>query len=82
LDPSSIDNDMKMKREAEEKKLHRMAKVHNLLTMWQGSQNLRATLTESHAQNTQMTAIGYISDTKEIVKAFWSNFQHDGVAAL
>jgi len=31
LNPSSTDNDMKMKmkREAEEKKLHRMAKVHN-----------------------------------------------------
>jgi hypothetical protein len=33
LDPSSNDNDMEMKREAEEKKLHRMAKVHDFLEM-------------------------------------------------
>jgi len=71
---------MEIKREAEEKKLHGMAKVHNLLEMWQGSQNLRATQKESHAQNKQMTAIGYISYTKEIVKASWSDFQHDGAA--
>jgi len=29
-----------------------------------------------------MTPIGYISDTEEIVKASWSIFQHDGVAAF
>jgi len=29
-----------------------------------------------------MTAVGYISDTEEIVKAFWSLFQHDGAAAF
>jgi len=40
LDPSSPDNDILMKREVEEKKLHRMAKVHNLLEIWQGSQTL------------------------------------------
>jgi hypothetical protein len=40
LDPDSTDNDMEMKREVEEKKLHRMAKVHDLLEMWQGSQTL------------------------------------------
>jgi hypothetical protein len=40
LDPDSTDNDMEMKREAEEKKLHRMAKVHDFLEMWQGSQTL------------------------------------------
>ena len=34
LDPDSTDNDMEMKREAEEKMLHRMAKVHNFLEMW------------------------------------------------
>jgi hypothetical protein len=27
-----------------------------------------------------MTALAYISDTEEIVKAFWSNFQQDCVA--
>jgi len=28
-----------------------------------------------------MTAIGYISDTEEIIKSSWSLFQQDGVAA-
>jgi len=82
LDPDSTNNDMEMKREAEEKMLHRMAKVHNFLEMWQGSQTLRATQKESRAQNKQMTALGYISDTEEIVKASWSNFHHDGVTAF
>jgi hypothetical protein len=82
LDPDSTDNDMEMKREAEEKKLHRMAKVHDFLEMWQGSQTLRATQKESRAQNKQITAVGYISDTEEIVKASWSNFPHDGAAAF
>jgi len=59
-----------------------MAKVHDILEMWQGSQNLRATQKESCAQNKQMTAVGYILDTDEIVNASWSLFQHDGVAAF
>jgi len=29
-----------------------------------------------------MTAVGYISDTEEMVKASWSLFQHDGAAAF
>jgi len=29
-----------------------------------------------------MTAVGYISDAEEIVKASWSLFQHDGAAAF
>jgi len=29
-----------------------------------------------------MTAVGYISDTEEIVKASWSVFQHDGAAVF
>jgi hypothetical protein len=82
LDPDSTDNDMELKREAEEKNLHRMAKVHNFLEMWQGSQTLRATQKESRAQNEQMTAVGYILDTKEIVKESWSNIHHDGAAAF
>jgi hypothetical protein len=82
LDPNSTDDDMELKREAEEKKLHRMAKVHDFLEMWQGSQTLRATQKESRAQNKQMTAVGYISDTEEIVKASWSKFHHDGAAAF
>ena len=50
--------------------------------MWQGSQNLHATQKESQAQNKQMTAVGYISDTEEIIKASWSNFQHDSATAF
>jgi len=82
LDTTNTENHSEMKKEAEERKLHRMAKVHDFLEMWQGSQNLRATQKVSWAQNKQMTAVGYISDTEEIVKASWSLFQHDGAAAL
>ena len=82
LHTMNAENDSEMKKEAEEKKLHRMAKVHDLLEMWQGRQNLRATQKESRAQNKQMTAVGYISDTEEIVKASWSLSQHDGGAAF
>jgi len=71
-----------MKKEAEERKLHRMAKVHDFLEMWQGSQNLCASQKESRAQNKQMTAIRYISDTGELVKASCSHFQHNGAAAF
>jgi len=56
--------------------------AHDFLEMWQGSQNLHATQNESHAQTKQMTAVGYISDTEEIIKASWSNCQHDGAAAF
>jgi len=62
--------------------LPQMAKVHNRLEMWPGSQNLRATEKELHAQNKQMTAMGYIPHTEVIVKESWSNFQHDGTAAF
>jgi len=69
LDNANTENDLEMKKEAEERQLHRMAKVHVFLEMWQGCQNLGATQKESRAQNEQMTAVGYISDTEEIVKA-------------
>jgi len=82
LDPTNTENDSEMKKEAEERKLHRMAKVHNFLEMWQGSQNIRATQKEFGAKRKQMTAVGYISVTEDIVKASWSLFQHDGAAAF
>jgi len=82
LDTMNTENNSEMKKEAEERKLYRMAKVHDFLEMWQGSQNLRATQKESRAQNKQMTALGYISDTEEIVTSSWSLFQHDGAAAF
>jgi hypothetical protein len=82
LDTMNTDNDSEMKKEAEERKLHRNANVHDVLEMWRGRQNLRVTQKESRAQNKQMTAIGYISDTEEIVKASRSLFQPDGGAAF
>ena len=82
LDTMNTENDSEMKKEAEERKLHRMAKVHDFLEIWQGSQNLHATQGESCAPNKQMTTVGYNSDTEEIVDASWSLFQHDGAAAL
>jgi hypothetical protein len=35
LDPTSADNNLEMKWEAEQKKLHPMVKVHDFLVMWQ-----------------------------------------------
>jgi len=82
LDTTNTENDSDMKKEGEERMLHRMAKVYDFLEMWQGSQNLCATQMDSRAQTKQMTAVGYISDTEEIVKSSWSLFQHDGAAAF
>jgi len=82
LNTTNTEKDSEMKKGAEERILHRMAKVHDFLEMWQGSQNLNPIQKESRAENKQMTAIGYISDTEEIIKASWLIFQHDGVAAF
>jgi hypothetical protein len=59
-----------------------MAKVHDSWGMWQGSQNLCLTQNESRAQTKQMTAVGYISDPEDIIKASQHNFQTDGAAAF
>jgi len=82
LDTTNTENDTEMKKETEERKLHRMAKVHNFLDMRQGSQNLCPTQMESCTQNKQMPAIRYILDTEEIVNVSWSLFQHDDAAAF
>jgi hypothetical protein len=50
LDKMNPENDLEMKKEAEDRKLHRMAKVYDFLEMWQGSQNLCGTQRESRAQ--------------------------------
>jgi len=81
-DTINTENGSEMKQEAEGRQLSRMAKVHDFLDMSHGSQNLRATQKESRAHNNQMTAVWYISDTEEIVKASWSLFQDDGAAAF
>jgi len=57
LDTMNTENDSEMKKEAEERKLHTMAKVHDFLEMWQGSHNLCATQKESRAQNKLMTTV-------------------------
>jgi len=82
LDTANTDNHLEMKREAEESKLHRMAKVHDILEMWQGSQNLCATQKESRTENRQMRGIENISDMEEIVKASRSLFQHHDAAVF
>jgi hypothetical protein len=82
MDTTNTENDSEMQKEAEETKLHRMAKVHDFLEMWQGSYNLHTTQQQSYAQNRQMPAVGYIADTEGIIKASWSLFQHDGAAAF
>jgi hypothetical protein len=40
LDTTNLENDTKMNKEAKESILHRIAKVHDLLEMWLGSNNL------------------------------------------
>jgi len=80
LDTKKAENDSEMKNVVKEGTLHRMAKVHDVLEMWQGSQNLRATQKETRTHNKKMTAVGYISDTEYTVKASWTLFQHDGAA--
>jgi len=57
LGTMTTENDMQMNKEAEDKTLHRMANIHDLLKMWQGSQNLRATQIEFRAHNKQITAM-------------------------
>jgi hypothetical protein len=42
LDNANTENDSEMKNKAEEWTLHRMAKVHDFVEMWQGSHNLGA----------------------------------------
>ena len=81
LDRSETDNNLELNREEEERTLCRKAKVHDVLEMWQGSQNLHTTQKESRTQNKQMTTVANISDREESVKASWSNVQWNGVAA-
>ena len=56
FDTTNTENDSEMTKEAEERILHRMAKVHVPLEMWQGSQNLRATQKESRTHTRQGVA--------------------------
>jgi len=69
-----------MRKEVEERKLHRMAKVHDFVEIWHVSQNLRATQKKCHFQHKQITAVGYSIATEEIVRASLSLIQPDGAA--
>jgi hypothetical protein len=53
----NTENDLEMKNEVEERTLPRIAKVHDILEMWQDSQNPRDMQKEPQVQNTQMTAV-------------------------
>jgi len=64
LNNMNPENDSEMNREAEQRTMQRMAKVHGMLQMWQGSQNLHGALEESRVHNKQMTTMGYTSDTE------------------
>jgi len=63
------ENYFELTSEADKSLFHRMAKVHDYLEMRLGSNNLLATQKNSQAHNKQITAIGYISDTEEIIIA-------------
>jgi len=69
LNPMNPENNSEMKKEAEKRKLHRMANVHDFWEMWQGNQDLHATKKESRTQNKQITEVRYIFDTKEIIQS-------------
>jgi len=43
LDTTQTENDLELKHEVADRKLHRMTKIHSFLERWQGSQNLHAT---------------------------------------
>jgi len=74
---AKTENDLEWKNNACDRKLHRMAKVHDFLEIWLRSQNLHATRQECRTQNKQLAAVESISDTEEIIKGSWSNIQHD-----
>jgi hypothetical protein len=82
LDKMNTENHQEMRREVEDRKLHKTVKVHNFQAMFQGCQNLYATPKECHTQNRQRTATGYTWDTEQIIEAFWSLLPHDGAVAF
>jgi hypothetical protein len=64
LDTMKLEYHIELNRKAKERTLLRLAKVHDILAMWQWSQNLHATMMEFHSQNGLMTAIAYCSNTE------------------
>jgi len=49
LDTTNTENESEMKKHAQDRKLHIMAKIHDVLDMWQGGQILCATQKQSRA---------------------------------
>jgi hypothetical protein len=68
-DKTNTENSSETVEDVEERTSARNAKVHKILEMWQGSQNLHAIAKKSCAQNKLMTAIRYILDAAEVVRA-------------
>jgi len=65
------ENNLEIKTEAEERKLHRTSKVYDFLEMWHRSHNWYTIEKKSDFQNKQMSGLGHIWDTDEIVKTSW-----------
>jgi len=57
LDTMDTENHLELKKEVEERKFHRIAKVHDFLELWQGSQKQLASQKESRTQNKRMTGV-------------------------
>jgi hypothetical protein len=51
LNMTNTDNDLEIQREVEQKILHRMAKVHDVMEMQQGSKNVCTAWIESRGRN-------------------------------
>jgi hypothetical protein len=69
LDTNNSGKGSEMRHEAEEETLHTVAKVHDMLELCQGSQNLYATRRNLALKNNNMSAIEYISGTEAIIQA-------------
>jgi hypothetical protein len=65
---TNSENDSDITREVEETCLHRMAKVHIILEIWQRSQSLHAIQKEFYSPDKQGIAVGYISDSEVVIK--------------
>jgi hypothetical protein len=71
-----------MQPEKKQTMLGTLPEVYDFLHIWHRRGNLQYTKRELFGQTKEMTAIGYISDTEEVVKVPWSIFQTDSAAAL
>jgi hypothetical protein len=82
LNNTEIATDLKLGKEVDERKFHRIANVYDLWPMWHGNQNLYRTQKGSGTQNTQLTSIGYISENEELIEGSLANFEQKGATAF